>query len=143
MQKMASNAILISIRPKYAEKIFNGSKTVELRKIKPKHLSSGDLVLVYVSSPIKSLVGAFKVEKVQEYAISEMWDNVKKNAGVSKKEFDDYYKNSNMGVAIFIESVWQFTKPIGLSDLRKAEKGFHPPQSFRYTSLQYTGQKIF
>ncbi len=139
---MASSAVLISIRPKYAKKIFDGSKTVELRKIKPKHLSSGDLVLLYVSSPVKSLVGAFKVEEVQKYAIGEMWDKVRKKAGISKKEFDEYYKNSETGVAIFIENVWQFTNPIGLSDLRKAEKGFHPPQSFRYTSLKYAGQKI-
>ncbi len=139
---MTSNVILISIRPKYAKKIFDGSKTIELRKIKPKHLSPGDLVLVYVSSPIKSLVGAFRVEKVEEYSLTEMWEKVKDKAGISKKDFDNYYQESKTGIAIFIENVWKLPKPIELSDLRKAEEGFHPPQSFRYTTLQYTGQKI-
>ena len=48
-KKMANNAILMSIRPQYANMIFDGTKTAELRRVKPKTLESGDLILVYVS----------------------------------------------------------------------------------------------
>ncbi|EKC49271.1 hypothetical protein LEA_18477 [human gut metagenome] len=40
-----SKAVLISIRPKWVEKIANGEKTIEVRKTKPKGL---DELLVYV-----------------------------------------------------------------------------------------------
>ena len=42
--------------------IFAGSKTVELRRVCPK-ISSGDLALVYVSSPVKELRGAFEIRR--------------------------------------------------------------------------------
>ena len=57
--------VLLSIKPKYADKIFNGTKTVELRRICPK-VTEGDLILVYVSSPVKALVGEFEVKKIVE-----------------------------------------------------------------------------
>ena len=139
---MNSDAVLFSIRPKYAKKIFDGTKTIELRKVKPKRLMRGGLVLVYVSSPVKSLVGAFKVKKIEEYSPSEMWEKVRENAGISKSEFDEYYQNSTSGVAIYIDNVWTLSKPIELSALRNSMEGFYPPQSFRYTSLKYLDESI-
>ncbi len=60
---MSSN-ILLSVHPKYADKIFERTKTVELLRVRPKLLEEGDLVLLYVSSPVQALVGAFKVDKI-------------------------------------------------------------------------------
>ena len=102
---MNSDAVLFSIRPKYAKKIFDGTKTIELRKVKPKRLMRGGLVLVYVSSPVKSLVGAFKVKKIEEYSPSEMWEKVRENAGISKSEFDESSQNSTSGAAIYIDNL--------------------------------------
>lgn len=133
---MANNAILMSIRPQYAKMIFDRKKTVELRRIKPKTLGSGDLILVYVSSPMKSLVGAFKVAHVVEKPLSSLWKAVKDHAGVSYAEFSNYYNGVQLGVAIFIKDVWLLPKPIHLSDLQKDINGFYPPQNFRYTSIK-------
>jgi predicted transcriptional regulator len=130
-------AILMSIRPKYAEKIFNGTKTIELRRVKPKHIQSGDLVFVYVSSPVKSLVGAFGVSKVIEAPILDLWSIVEHEAGISQVEFENYYQKAESGVAIYISNVWLLPKPIELADLKRYAKGFHPPQSYRYTSIKY------
>jgi len=134
---MIRNALLMSIRPQYANKIFEGSKTVELRRIKPKLLSDGDLVFVYVSSPIKSLLGAFVVSSVLEKPLAGLWNVVRNRAGISKSEFLNYYAGTESGVAIFIKDVWLLPKPIHLTDLRRQMKDFHPPQSFRYTSINY------
>jgi len=60
---MINHAFLISIRPRFAEMIFAGSKTVELRRVCPK-VSAGDLALVYVSSPAMELRGSFEVGKI-------------------------------------------------------------------------------
>ena len=134
---MSRNAILMSIRPKYAEKIFNGTKTVELRRIKPKQLQDGDLVFVYVSAPVKSLVGAFKVAKIIEEPIMALWKTVENKAGVSLSEFELYYQKAQSGVGIFISDIWLLPKPIQLADLKQSLEGFHPPQSYRYTSIKY------
>lgn len=133
---MENNAILMSIRPQYAKKIFDGTKTVELRRIKPKTLAGGDLVFVYVSSPVKSLFGAFKVAWVVEKSLPALWRVVKGHAGVNYYEFLKYFDGVKSGTAIFIEDVWQLPKPIHLSDLQKEVKNFYPPQNFRYTSIQ-------
>ena len=60
---MIGNALLLSIHPEYAEKIFDGTKRVELRRVRPR-LQNGDLVIVYVSSPVKAVCGAFRVDNV-------------------------------------------------------------------------------
>lgn len=133
---MKSNAILMSIRPQYASKIFDGTKTVELRRIKPKTLGSGDLIFVYVSSPVKALMGAFRVASVAEKKLEPLWRAVKDCAGVTRAEFFSYYEGTESGVAIFIDDVWLLPKPIKLTQLQEEFKNFYPPQSFRYTSIK-------
>ena len=129
------NAVLMSTRPQYADKIFSGTKTVELRRIKPKLLTKNDLIFVYVSSPVKSLVGAFTVLSVDEKPLVGLWRSVKDCAGLSHGEFLNYFQGLEKGVAIFIKDVWLLPKPIHLQELKKEVKGFYPPQSFRYTSI--------
>ena len=116
---MANNAILMSIRPQYANKIFDGTKTVELRRVKPKVLQEGDLIFVYVSSPVKSLVGAFSVDSVMEKPLLALWKNVKDSAGISRSDFFSYFQGVEKGVAIFIKDVWLLPKPVHLSNLQK------------------------
>ena len=36
-----SKAVMLSIRPKWVEKIANGEKTIEVRKTKPKYEKTG------------------------------------------------------------------------------------------------------
>ena len=58
------NTVLLSIKPEYADKIFyQKTKKVELRRVFPS-LDKDDLVIVYVSSPKKAVVGYFKVKKI-------------------------------------------------------------------------------
>lgn len=131
---MPRNAILLSIRPQYADKIFQGTKTVELRRIRPKHIKKGVLVLMYVSSPMQSLAGAFKVDQVIEEPLSELWKRVHHKAGVTREEFDAYYNGVVSGVGIFFTEVWSFPDPIKLEDLQEQITGFQPPQGFRYAT---------
>ncbi|MDM8520576.1 ASCH domain-containing protein [Anaerolineales bacterium HSG6] len=129
---MTGEAILLSIRPKFAEQIFNGTKTVELRRVRPKKIGKGSLVFVYVSSPVQALMGGFRVKSVEEHPLSDIWELVKNEAGISKTEFDTYYHGNTTGVAIFIDEKWSLQKPVGLHNLREQRPNFHPPQSFRY-----------
>lgn len=134
---MISNTLLISIKPRYAEKIFQGNKKVELRKTKPR-LSKGDTVIVYVSSPIKELQGSFKVVKVVKDSIEKLWLSVGIDAGISKEEFLNYYENSNIGYGIVLEEAELVKVPLGLNQLRLIWSGFHPPQCYKYLNLKET-----
>ena len=131
---MPRNAILLSIRPQYADKIFQGTKTVELRRVRPKHIKKGALVLIYVSSPMQSLAGAFKVDQVVEEPLQKLWEKVHHKAGVTREEFDTYYNGAASGVGIFFTEVWPFPDPIKLQDLQEQITGFQPPQGFRYAT---------
>ncbi len=127
---MTDKTLLLSIRPQYASKIFDGEKRVELRKVRPRHLSQGDKVLVYVSSPTKELQGMFTVDSILEATPEDLWSQVQNTAGITKQEFDDYYSGSTKGFGIFLKIPRTLDNPISLFDLRKLWENFHPPQFF-------------
>ena len=129
------SALLLSIRPKHAEKIFNGIKTVELRRIR-RRLKCGDMVLVYVSSPIKALMGAFEVESVTGGSPSQIWKKYNGRSGLSQSEFNDYYEGAKQAFAVVLSRLWKFAKPIKLSQLRRKQTGFRPPQSYHYLTVE-------
>jgi predicted transcriptional regulator len=128
---MSKHALLISIRPRFAEMIFAGSKTVELRRVCPK-ISSGDLALVYVSSPTKELQGAFEVGKVVSASPSAMWKKIGKKSGITRKEFFGYFHGKAEAHALVIKRAWKLPVPICLTTLRRRNGGFRPPQNFHY-----------
>jgi predicted transcriptional regulator len=134
MKQVASKAVLLSIRPKYADLILSGDKTVELRRIRPKYLQPGSLVLMYASSPISSMVGAFSVDSIFEKPLDELWEEVKEKSGISYDEFKLYFEGINKGVGIFIKDCWALSEPISLGLIKQKVKSFAPPQSFRYAT---------
>ena len=131
---MPGNAIFLSIRSQYVNRIFEGTKTVELRRVRPRYIAEGALALIYVPSPIKSLVGAFKVDLVVKKPLQELWEIVHDKAGVTRKEFDVYFDGVSIGVGIFFSNIRILPEPIELQNLRQQILGFHPPQGFRYAT---------
>lgn len=132
---MPKTILLLSIKPEYASKIFDGTKKVELRRVRNR-LKSGDLVVVYVTSPEKALVGSFEVEDVIVKDLPEelnnLWKQVEEQAGIERKQFDTYYKGASLGVGIFLKNIQKFPKPLKLESLRKHLPNIRPPQSYRY-----------
>jgi len=128
---MSKTAVLMSIKPEYAEMIFDGQKTVELRRVCPK-ISKGDLVLVYVSGPRMALVGGFEVEGIVSSSPSSLRNEHLLESGVTAAAFDAYFKGSAVAYGIRIGRTWQFEKPTDLKVLRRRKGGFQPPQSYRY-----------
>jgi predicted transcriptional regulator len=135
---MPGNILLLSVKPKYATKIFDGQKTVELRRVRTR-LNRGDLVLVYVSSPRKVLMGTFEVESIQEIEIKDLskdlnkfWQEIKNHAGITSTEFERYYQGATVVVGIFLKNVKPFDVPIDLDQLRQKIPHLKAPQSYRY-----------
>src|SRR5438876_12316648 len=102
---MNGSALLLSIKPRYADAIFSRQKRVELRRVKPR-VGPGDLVLIYVSSPRCALEGAFEVERVIEATPTALWGHVSQNAGVTRDEFDEYFGDREKAYAIVVRKVW-------------------------------------
>ena len=129
---MKNNSILLSIKPIYAHKIFNGEKTIELRRKRPKNLKKGDLVLVYVSSPQKNIYGIFTVKKIIEDPPNKLWRKVIRKACITKNEFDEYFGSLETGYGIVIDNYCGFPKPISLKEIKNLDASFNIPQSYRY-----------
>jgi predicted transcriptional regulator len=118
----------MSIKPKYAEKIFTGEKRVEYRR-KMWIRDDVDTVIVYASAPISKIVGEFTPEPtIGTGTLGGMWLMTKELSGVSKEEFDKYFHGTYWGHAIHIAEFVKYEKPLPLS-LFSIKR---PPQNFMY-----------
>jgi len=120
---------LLSIKPKYVEAIVSGEKRYEFRKSIFKSMNNIEKVYIYSSSPIRKIVGAFRIGKIIEDHPENLWIQLKQFSGLNALEFFSYFRDSQKGFAIQIEDLKEFEKPI---DPRDSIPSFVPPQSFRY-----------
>ena len=127
----SSRALLLSLRPRFAAAILDGSKRVELRRIRPR-AAPGTPVMIYETTPTQALVGGCWVSGVVVAEPDEVWELHGHLTSVRRAEFDAYFSGTNQAVAIQVTNPWSLEQPIGLESLRDAWPGFHPPQSFRY-----------
>ena len=118
--------VLMSIKPKFVEKIFSETKTFELRKKICK--SSINTIVIYSSSPKKKVVGEIIIDKIISSTPRLLWKSYKNNLGISEKEYFKYYKNSKVAYAIKIKKVIKYKKELELKDFG-IEKA---PQSYQY-----------
>lgn len=128
---MPSRTLLLSIRPGFADLIFAGEKSVELRRVRPK-VESGDVVLVYVTSPIMALAGAFSVSQVFSGSPDTLWRKVGSHSGLSRFDYREYFDGCETAYGIGVEKSWRFSYPVALDELRQRLPGFLPPQSYWY-----------
>jgi predicted transcriptional regulator len=120
--------VLLSIKPEFAEKIFNGTKRVEYRRMifKSDKITS---IVVYASSPIRKIIGEFEIDEIMTGSPEHLWFETSKDAGISKFYFDQYFADKCTGYAIRIKSVKKYRHPLCLKlDFNIS----HPPQSFQY-----------
>lgn len=125
----------MSIKPAYIQKILEGEKTVELRRTRPK-LSQGDLIVFYATSPQKALRGAATVGRIVEGTPAEVWATNSGKIGIAKHDYNTYFSGSKKAFGIVLETVWAYTTPIGIEEMRGLFDNFMPPQSFRYLSKE-------
>lgn len=123
-------SVLLSIRPRFAESILNGSKTYELRRRFP-NLQPGTTVYLYASSPTKAIVGSFISADVLFASVIELWRRLRPQLAIEANEFTTYFQGVTEGVAIPATEVTRYVEPISL-DVMRREMKIEPSQSFRY-----------
>ena len=123
--------LLLSLKPRFADAILDGSKTVELRRTRPTIKVPTD-ALIYASSPRMAIIGRCRVESIGSYAPSALWEAHGHSAGVTRREFRDYFSGADRAYALMLSGPSRFDESIQLADIRCWWPGFVPPQSFRY-----------
>lgn len=120
------STILMSIKPEYVEKLFNGTKKYEYRKKKCK--KSIDKIIVYSTNPVKKVVGELEIEDILEDSKEVIWEKTKLHSGIVKEKYDSYFKKEDTAVAYKIKSYKLYDTKKELSDFNiKAS-----PQSYVY-----------
>lgn len=125
------SSLFLSLRPRFAELLLSGEKSVELRRVRP-DVAPGTSVLLYAASPTMKLVGRAKVGEVKVASIAQIWREHGGQTGISRSEYNRYFEGLAEAVAIKLVDIHRLDKPRPLQDLRARLAGFQPPQSYRY-----------
>lgn len=146
-----SKAVMLSIRPKWCEKIVNGEKTIEVRKTCPKlqtpfkcyiyctmdhpyiSVSCGKLDnLNYRTNTVGrcngKIIGEFTCDRIYELApLNHAPDDVEKQACLTREEIVKYLKGTGYGW--HISDLLIYDQPKGLDEftrLRETKFGSEP-----------------
>ena len=119
--------VLLSIKPEFAFKIFDGEKKFEFRKVIFKNPDIRTVV-VYASSPVQQVIGEFEIEEVLNHDLSTLWDLTQEFSGISEEFYYEYFTNKEQGFAIKIKKTRKYRTPKCL----RADFNLSPPQSFAY-----------
>ena len=119
--------VLLSIKPEYAFKIFDGTKRFEFRKVIFKN-PDVKTVIVYASSPVQQVIGEFEIENIFSHKPDALWEMTKKYSGITKEFFYEYFANREIAHAIEIKKTKKYSKPLGI----KESFNVVPPQSYVY-----------
>ena len=126
--------VLLSIKPEFASRIFDGSKKYEYRRTIFKR---GEVatVVVYASNPIRRVIGEFEVGEILHEEPSNLWQKTYNHAGITKQQFMEYFMNRNKGYAIGIKQTRKYETPLSLDAFMLS----WPPQSFTYLHTKPDG----
>ena len=119
--------IIVSINPEYVEKILSGEKKFEYRTRVAKQ--QVDTLVIYATKPIMKVVAEVEILGVIATSPEELWNQTKKQSGITKSFFDEYFKDRQIAYAYKLGEVKVYEKPKSLMDFGLRM----PPQSFVYT----------
>lgn len=134
-----SKAVMLSIRPKWCEKISSGEKTIEVRKTRPK-LKTPFKCYIYCTMPDTKdshnilelhgadgkirkangkVIGEFTCDRIYELApLNHAPDDVEKQACLTREEIVNYLKGTGYGWHISAMKIYD--APCELSEFRRA-----------------------
>ncbi|MGC8910223.1 MAG: DNA-binding protein [Fervidicoccaceae archaeon] len=122
---------LFSIRPEYAQAIFEGKKKFELRRGRGAGLEEGGIAVVYVSGRIKEIRGEFTIGRLRIGTPQEIWRYVKrKNPGGITPESWMFIKGSRSSVAIEIMNPRLYKVFLSLREIRRIYPDWSPPMGY-------------
>ncbi len=127
-------SVMLSIKPKYAEKILTGHKKFEFRKKIWKRERNIKKVYIYATSPVKKILGFFTINTILKGNPKKLWEICREFAGISESEFFKYFDGHLQSYAIGIKKVVKYDIPIEKDILIGCLKA---PQNFMYINENY------
>lgn len=121
--------VLLSIKPEYVKRIFEGKKKYEYRRslFKREDIES---IVIYATKPVGKVVGEFQIETIIEDDPRIIWEKTKSYSGIKKKDYMNYFDKKEKGFAIVIKDAFIYDTPLELNELNPQITT--APQSFRY-----------
>lgn len=121
--------ILMSIKTKYANQIFNRTKIYEYRRRSIKKENLNKKIFIYSSEVDKKIVGFITVSDIIEGTANYV---LKETGNSNSIDIINYFKGCDRCYALKISSAIRFEKPILLSYIRNEDEKFVIPQYYRY-----------
>jgi len=119
--------VILSIKPEFANKIFDGTKKYEFRRAIFKN-PDVKKVVVYSSSPVQKIIGEFEIDCIISHELEKLWNKTKRYSGISEDFFLQYFGDKEQGFAIKIKNAKLYPTPKCIRE----DYNLFPPQSFLY-----------
>lgn len=118
--------ILLSIHPRFVDKIISGEKRYEFRKVRAK--VPPEKIIIYSTSPVSQVIGEAEVENILIDTPENLWSITSVYSGIDVRFYQNYYKNKQKAIAYQLKNVKVYSEPKELKDY-----GINAaPQSFIY-----------
>lgn len=132
----SSNDLLMSIKPRFAEKIVEGNKTVEIRK-KFSQKWVGHNAILYASNPYRSLIASATINAVTKSYPTDIWSRFQSQMGCSRADFENYAGTAPEVAAIELKNITPYAERISVNELSNIlDDKLMAPQS--YCEMSFT-----
>lgn len=119
-------ALILSIKPEYVNRILNGEKKYEYRKRLAREKVRK--IYIYCTSPIMKVVGTVEVLDYIKSSPSRLWEETKRNAGISREKYRKYFHGCKTAYAYKLGETTTFETPLDIHAFGISTA----PQSFVY-----------
>lgn len=118
--------LIVSLSPEEAEELFEKDKVAIFLKTLPIH--PVDRVVVYVTAPVKQVVGEFDLRFKDEGNVMTLWNRYRKVSTIlRRRDYLEYYGSNREGKVLVASAVYKYRKPKTLADydMVKGPSGFN------------------
>ena len=126
---------IISLKPRYADLILTGKKSVELRS-RIVRLKPGTAIWIYATLPVGRIVGFAEVKSVVHGKPTLIWRRFKNKICIDEAEFNSYTEDRERVAAVTLTGVQELTEAPTLNGIRELAGTFHPPQFYAYLTSE-------
>jgi predicted transcriptional regulator len=129
---LSPRLFLFSIKPVYANAILSGVKRFELRRGSGNDFSYGDIVVIYASGRVKSIVGEFTVGRVFRGSPLHIWRIVssRRDYGIGRDAWQ-YIEGGKRAFALEVLNPRPYDIRLSLYEVRSVLPSWNPPLGYR------------
>ena len=125
--------LLMSIKTKYANQIFNGTKKFEFRRKSIGNKNCNKKIYIYSSEEEKAIIGYMIVDEILKGDLDYI---LTVTNYLNSEDIIDYFNNCDICYALHISEFHRFSIPIKLAYIKSNYGQFVVPQFYRYIKLQ-------